>query len=603
MNTSVMQAENSTFDVFETKLGRMITEIAEELNYPITRRTQNVRPVTTREIEKSKLSNAAETIKPEIFNVFDTKLGRMIIKIGEELNHPIVRFTSKERPAVKRVTEQWSEQDTTITIKPEVIDAIKNKDANTIWDIIHRNASKAYEVWLRDVWQFNRGIHNSNHYTTSDTVATENNVATVIEDEMNIIEYAVDKMEQPANPDIASCIEDTVRKLQLFPMGAFFGFSEASVEHTLYVECFLHKDCLLPATIMCFQNGWRFKCSICESGVAYDLIGVIQELQKVDFIEAIDFIKHSLNIGFTEWQKEMRRRIDRNCTLLQDSGLLNSYPGWFQTHLPKLEMLLRYAKKVISYHKDLETNSSKLFFYGSYRKLAEEMRGMRKAHMGCRGTCTGCMHQRSRSCFMWGYNSEESVRNILNLLTCFGFIRKVNVDYLPSSYDTLIKKVHKRHTMWYEVLDIRQDTLINATIAFRKLKKSGLFTGTYSRDSLIEADCKKSADKVYVQDIKRKRSNRYEFFRKKYAEAVQRIVGEKGYATNLSVINRIKTDEHKQPYKPRQKERLSKLIVREQLLKSMDLVETTVNKGIKKQLGIELCSAKKVIIPSALLGS
>ena len=41
---------------------------------------------------------------------------------------------------------------------------------------------------------------------------------------------------------------------------------------------------------------------------------------------------------------------------------------------PKLEMFLRYAKKLVSYHGELESIPDKILFYGSYRKLAKEMR-------------------------------------------------------------------------------------------------------------------------------------------------------------------------------------------------------------------------------------
>ena len=118
---------------------------------------------------------------------------------------------------------------------------------------------------------------------------------------------------------------------------------------------------------------------------------------------------------------------------------------------------------------------------------------------------------------------------------------------------------------------------------------------------MIEANGKSEADSVFVQDVKRKRSSRNEFFRSKYSEAVLKIVNDKGYASNVSVINRIRTDENNKVYTKVQKERLSKLIVRKKLLQSLGLIETTVNKTLKKKLSIkQLSGAAKIIIYESL---
>lgn len=265
------------------------------------------------------------TLNPSMkrpFHIAQTSLFKVVKEIADQLEFPLLISSSKSDTDFSAAEEDSLDVPAEAQVVPdENIMTITNGDAVAVSNIIERNTLNACEMWLVATWYNNRGIHYSNHYTSS-SKGTTSNVATTDENAlMDINEYAAVKSPYVQNSDISTDEEDIVRKIQEFPISLFLGIDKVNEDDEYYVKCVLHEDCSEPACIKYFLNGWRYKCSTCGEGIAYDLIGLIQELQKVDFLEALDFIKQVLNIDLTSWQKEMRLKIDKNCHNLHDSDV------------------------------------------------------------------------------------------------------------------------------------------------------------------------------------------------------------------------------------------------------------------------------------------
>ena len=421
-----------------------------------------------------------------------------------------IKLPKPKKVAPKKATKTVSTTDQQFATP--LIEAIKTGDAVTYKTMLSKHFENAANP---------HGSKAEGSSSKGETISLYNNKYTILS-RLN---------SNAANPYVSRDSEDVFTLTSRLPLHELLGLPLNEK-----FRCILpgHEDKNPSASINQLEDGrYVYNCWSCIGPGKYeDSLTVFRRLIGTEDVgQAIKFIEQSLGINLqSEWQREMRERLENYIILLNSDYFEKEYPLLKQWLVKRrafgvLQQYIQFSKELLL-GESLSKDGRPTFFI-SLRRASKRMLdyGM-----------TGVSHQR--------------LNVKLNYLVELGLIHKVPFEEMPKEVQIKAleaKKTveesegHVRYVQDYLMIPAYNETLFrNAEEILKKRETLRARSKGQSREQAINAHGKEIADMIYTQDVDRERSKRTAKFYANYKKAAERLLLKQKYFTEKQLLSKIR---------------------------------------------------------------
>jgi hypothetical protein len=297
--------------------------------------------------------------------------------------------------------------------------------------------------------------------------------------------------------------------------------------------CILHNDSIPSAAIaMTKKDGCmisRYHCFACMPGVTRDgkhhswsLLSVIQAIRNSGLDDAMEFMERLLGVAVSEWETNILQMLKEYKDYIAEVMPIN-FPVLYRElnrakALPIWDHLLNLTETFLPDRE--ETGNNVHFFFASFRQM--EM-----------------------SLFESGYRkgiSPASLYRKCTFLVRLGLLNKLPDDQIPKDLLDQSRSFQNIHGIryrvgYYQIPSFSIDLFSRAEQLLQtEILDVGIRRRSYSRETELMAHGKQSADRVYVQDMRREVSMKTKCFYDAYLTRASNLLTEQGWLTESLIL-------------------------------------------------------------------